>query len=110
MSNNKMAPAGGEVLKPLNLLMLGDTKVGKTSLMHRFVNDSPPTDLLTTVGVSFLAKVKFAIVNLFSSDNGYWRNFFESSSLGYCRTGVYFQNILFCKLRSYYSRNNTRAW
>lgn len=51
--------AGGEVLKPFNLLMLGDSKVGKTSLMHRFVNDGPPSELISTVGVSFLAKVEF---------------------------------------------------
>ena len=41
----------------LNLLMLGDSQVGKTSLMYRFVEEKFQMDMKQTVGMGFLTKV-----------------------------------------------------
>jgi small GTP-binding protein len=41
----------------LNLLMLGDSSVGKTSLMYRFVEGHMTVDVKKSVGVAFLTKV-----------------------------------------------------
>lgn len=41
----------------LNLLMLGDSMVGKTSLMYRFVEEKFQMDMKHTVGMAFLTKM-----------------------------------------------------
>ena len=40
----------------IKLILLGDTATGKTSLLNKFVNDTPVAGYQTTIGVDFQAK------------------------------------------------------
>jgi len=49
MSNNQNIP-------PIKLILLGDTGVGKSSIIKRFMEDSFESNLISTMGSSFLEK------------------------------------------------------
>jgi len=42
--------------EPLKIVLIGDSSVGKTSLIHRFVEDTYVADQPNTIGVDFFAK------------------------------------------------------
>ena len=46
----------GKTLKNYKVALLGESGVGKTSIVIRYINDTFNQSVLTTTGVSFLSK------------------------------------------------------
>lgn len=73
-----------------NLLILGDAQVGKTAIMHRFVDEKFSVDMKHTVGMAFLTKVM--VRNVFSrvahNEGGFWHDG-EGPGVGYRWAGVF---------------------
>jgi len=39
------------------ILLIGDSSVGKTSIMMRFVNDKFTSSFITTIGIDYITKI-----------------------------------------------------
>ena len=75
----------------LKVIILGDSGVGKTSLMNQYVNKRFSNQYKATIGADFLTKdvvIDDRVVTMQVSQ--YFSNFdiWEFSDLGYCWTGT----------------------